>query len=79
MTEGILIPGKVDGLPIPGIQISGHKIFIEIKETDNQDMIHEMCDILSRAFRVGAAMSKDIRVVKKHECDHMWPRPLKGL
>lgn len=56
MIKGIL--SKTQGYPVPGVEIQGRKLFVEILPGDSENTMQEACAFVGKAMKEWAQLTK---------------------
>lgn len=55
---GFGILSKTQGYPVPGVEIEGRKLFMEILPGDSESKIQEACAFVEKAMKEWAQLTK---------------------
>lgn len=72
----LINPNKKMGYPVPGVEIDGRKLFMEILETDTESSIQEACAFVERAMKEWADLKPGVKYTKQLNSDVLKPTPI---
>ena len=74
----MIIGSKTTGYPVPGIEIEGRKLFLEVLPVDNESKVQEACMFVERALKEWANMKPGVNFTRKVNCNPLRATILEG-